>query len=277
MDWRPLLLEQPVFLWSWVVCVCVCAHSTERKRPAAGIVCVTPWDLVGAGVVLHVLVLLRRGGVSWFDSQEVRGDRWTWWCGVSGEGVDSGQLCPDTQSRSHALALAIVVWNLRNPFDQHGVSVWVLFWMAPEDKTAIRQGKERTDRGDTVQGLPDEYTNLQHIWKLRPRPKTQHFHQQECSTTCLEHSNQMQSFRKKKKSRRWKRKKNNIPVHIVWMTRVERRSTLRYFICPCTILHLCTQRESHLFSLTSAFLRLRVNARSERVCMCVRDKCSPSD
>lgn len=179
--------------------------------------------------------------------------------------MDTGQLCPDTQSRSHALALAIVVWNLRNPFDQHGVSVWVLFWMAPEDKTAIRQGKERTDRGDTVQGLPDEY--LQHTFEsLGHGLRLNIFISKNAALHVWKTANYMQSFRKKMLSRRWKRKKN-IPVHIVWMTRVERRSTLRYFICPCTILHLCTQRESHLFSLTSAFLRLRVNARSEHVCV----------
>lgn len=69
--------------------------------------------------MLHVLVLLRRGGVP-----------------VS-----------DTQSTSHALAQAIVVWNLRNAFDQYGVSVWVLFWMTPGDKTATREGKGGRGRG----------------------------------------------------------------------------------------------------------------------------------
>lgn len=201
MDWRPLLLEQPVFLWSWVLCVCVYVYvcSFYRKKEASSwyCVCFTPWDLVGAGVVLHVLVLLRRGGVSWFDSQEVRGDRWTWWCRVSGEGVDTGQLCPDTQSHSHALALAIVVWNLRNPFDQHGVSVWVLFWMAPEDKTAIREGKERTDRGDTVQGLPDEYTNLQHTFEsLGHGLRLNIFICKNAALHVWNTANNMQSFRK---------------------------------------------------------------------------------
>lgn len=63
----------------------------------------------------------------------------------------------DTQSASHALAQAIVVWNLRNAFDQYGVSVWVLVWTTPGDKTATREGKGRTDGGDGGQGLPDEY------------------------------------------------------------------------------------------------------------------------
>lgn len=63
----------------------------------------------------------------------------------------------DTQSASHALAQAIVVWNLRNAFDRFGVSVWVLFWMTPGDKTATREGKERRGRRGRGQGLPDEY------------------------------------------------------------------------------------------------------------------------
>lgn len=63
----------------------------------------------------------------------------------------------DTQSASHALAQAIVVWNLRNAFDRDGVSVWVLFWTTPGDKTATREGKGRIDRGGVGQGLPDEY------------------------------------------------------------------------------------------------------------------------
>lgn len=192
--------------------------------------------------------------------------------------MDTGQLCPDTQSRSHALALAIVVWNLRNPFDQHGVSVWVLFWMAPEDKTAIRQGKERTDRGDTVQGLPDEYTNLQHTFEsLGHGLRLNIFISKNAALHVWKTANYMQSFRKKMLSRRWKRKKNNIPVHIVWMTRVERRSTLRYFICPCTILHLCTQREfSFLFDLSIPQTKSECKVRA-CVYVCERHKCSPSD
>ena len=68
----------------------------------------------------------------------------------------------DTQSTSHALAQAIVVWNLRNAFDQYGVSVWVLFWTTPGDKTATREGIERIDRGGGGQGLPDEYMYFYH-------------------------------------------------------------------------------------------------------------------
>lgn len=48
----------------------------------------------------------------------------------------------DTQSASHALAQAIVVWNLRDAFDHFAVSVWVLFWITPRDKTATGEGKE---------------------------------------------------------------------------------------------------------------------------------------
>lgn len=59
----------------------------------------------------------------------------------------TGQLSvSDTQSASHALALAIVVWNLRNPFDRLAVSVWVLFWTSPGDKTAIRERQERRQK-----------------------------------------------------------------------------------------------------------------------------------
>lgn len=47
----------------------------------------------------------------------------------------------DTQSSSHALVQAIVVWNLRNAFDQYGVSVWVLFWTTPGDKQPQEKGK----------------------------------------------------------------------------------------------------------------------------------------
>lgn len=112
--------------------------------------------------------------------------------------MDTGQLCPDTQSHSHALALAIVVWNSRNPFDQHGVSVWVLFWMAPEDKTAIREGKERIDRGDKVQGLPDEYTNLQHTFEsLGHGPRLNMFIYKNAALRVCNTANNMQSFRKK--------------------------------------------------------------------------------
>lgn len=64
----------------------------------------------------------------------------------------------DTQSASRALAQAIVVWNLRNAFDQCGVPVWVLFWMTPGDTTATREGKGRTGSGGGGQGLPDEYS-----------------------------------------------------------------------------------------------------------------------
>ena len=66
----------------------------------------------------------------------------------------------DTQSASHALARAIVVWNSRNAFDRFGVSVWVLFWTTPGDKTATREGKERRGRGGGGQGLPDEYMHF---------------------------------------------------------------------------------------------------------------------
>lgn len=91
--------------------------------------------------MLHVLALLRRGGVSWFDCQESEGlmDEQERWCG----GVGTGQLSvSDTQSASHALALAIVVWNLRNPFDRLAVSVWVLFWTSPGD-SGSRERQER--------------------------------------------------------------------------------------------------------------------------------------
>ena len=44
-------------------------------------------------------------------------------------------------------------------------------------------------------------------------------------------------------------KKNNIPVHIVWMTGVKRRRAPRHFIWLCTLsASLLTQRESHFFS-----------------------------
>lgn len=76
----------------------------------------------------------------------------------------------DTQSASHALAQAIVVWNLRNAFDRFTVSVWVLFWMTPGDKTATREGKERRDRQGAGQGLPDEYMYFNHTLQ---RPASQ--------------------------------------------------------------------------------------------------------
>lgn len=72
----------------------------------------------------------------------------------------------DTQSTSHALARAIVAWNLRNAFDQHGVSVWVLFWTTPWDKTATREVKGRTGGGGSRQGLPDEYINVYHTLQI---------------------------------------------------------------------------------------------------------------
>lgn len=55
----------------------------------------------------------------------------------SGEGdliLGNYKLEWDPQSSSHALAQAIVIWNLRNAFDQSGVSAWLLFWMTPRDK-----------------------------------------------------------------------------------------------------------------------------------------------
>lgn len=186
--------------------------------------------------------------------------------------MDTGQLCPDIQSRSHALALAIVVWNLRNPFDQHGVSVWVLFWMAPEDKTAIRQGKERTDRGDTVQGLPDEYTNLQHTFEsLGHGLRLNIFISKNAALHVWKTANYMQSFRKKMLSRRWKRKKNNIPVHIVWMTRVERRSTQIFYLPLHYFAPLHSKGiPSFLFDLSIPQTESECKVRA-CVCMCVRD------
>lgn len=73
-----------------------------------------------------------------------------------------------------------------------------------------------------------------------------------------------------------KEKKNNIPVHIVWMTGVNRRRTHRYFIWLCSLRSapLLAARESHLSSLTSALLWLTANA---GLCMCAWDRCSPSD
>lgn len=82
------------------------------------------------------------------DEQEGEGRRVWYW---------AIKPASDTQSASHALAQAIVVWNLRNAFDQYGVSVWVLFWTTPGDKTATREGNERRRRGGGGQGLPDEY------------------------------------------------------------------------------------------------------------------------
>lgn len=66
------------------------------------------------------------------------GGEWSWYWAI--------KPVSDTQSASHALALAIVVWNLRNAFDHFTVSVWVLFWMTPRDKTATGEGKERRGR-----------------------------------------------------------------------------------------------------------------------------------
>lgn len=57
--------------------------------------------------------------------------------------VGTGQL------RQQRLAPAIVVWNLRNAFDQYGV----LFWTTPEDKRDTRGGAQR---------LPDKYTHSHH-------------------------------------------------------------------------------------------------------------------
>lgn len=49
----------------------------------------------------------------------------------------------DTRSAPHSLALAIVVWNLRNAFDRLAVPAWVLFWRSPEDITVTREEKEK--------------------------------------------------------------------------------------------------------------------------------------
>lgn len=48
-----------------------------------------------------------------------RGGGWGWHWAI--------KPASDTQSASHALAQAIVIWNSRNAFDRFGVSVWVLF------------------------------------------------------------------------------------------------------------------------------------------------------
>lgn len=170
----------------------------------------------------------------------------------------------DTQSASHALAQAIVVWNLRNAFDRFGVSVWVLFWMTPGDKTATREGKERRGRRGRGQGLPDEYVYFHST-----------FEKPACSVFLARRMEALSVFTQKPCTL-MKRKKTqygtvslmfvgcevsnrlrmrNIPVHIVWMTEVKRRTAQRYFIWLCILsASLLTQRESHLFSLTSAFL-----------------------
>lgn len=49
----------------------------------------------------------------------------------------------DTRSASHSLALAIVVWNVRNAFDRLAMPAWVLFWRSPEDITVTREETEK--------------------------------------------------------------------------------------------------------------------------------------
>lgn len=146
----------------------VCVHISDQLLECCFFLFLR--DQAWVGVVLHVLVLLRQGGV---DSQKVRGDRWT---GVRGrEEWGVGLILPikpvsDTQSASHALAQAIVVWNLRNAFDRFTASAWVLFWTTPGDKTATREGKKRRDRQGAGQGLPDEYMYFNHTLQ---RPASQ--------------------------------------------------------------------------------------------------------
>lgn len=193
--------------------------------------------------------------------------------------MDTGQLCPDTQSRSHALALAIVVWNLRNPFDLHGVSVWVLFWMAPEDKTAIRQGKERTDRGDTVQGLPDEYTNLQHTFEsLGHGLRLNIFISKNAALHVWNTANYMQSFRKKMLSRRWKRKKEQHSSSHCVDDKGGKEEHSEIFYLP---LHYFAPLHSKgipsfLFDLSIPQSKSECKVRA-CVYVCERHKCSPSD
>lgn len=146
--------------------MCVCTYQTS----CWSVVFFTLRDPAWVGVVLHVLVLLRQGGV---DSRKVRGDRWTGVRGREEWGVGlilAIKPVSDTQSASHALAQAIVVWNLRNAFDRFTASVWVLFWTTPGDKTATREGKERRDRQGAGQGLPDEYMYFNHTLQ---RPASQ--------------------------------------------------------------------------------------------------------
>lgn len=73
----------------------------------------------------------------------------------------------DTQRASHALARAIVKWNLRNAFDQYMVSVSVRL---DGNKTATREEKQRTEdvegRGYLMNVPSSHNLRIQHLWKL---------------------------------------------------------------------------------------------------------------
>lgn len=196
--------------------------------------CFAPWDLAWAGVVLHTVfwgvgLISKKWRVT--DEQEKGlGEDWYW----------AVKSASDTRITSRALAQAILVWTCI-------WSVWCVCYLGPLLETK-RPGEEEKRNQTEVEYKG--YATNKFPWELKDKILKR------CNMELLCALSQSDSFKWETEVKT--EESATFQLSLCGWQEWKEGGVKRYFIWLCKLcasLHI--QGESHLFSLTSAFLKLR--------------------